>query len=155
MDKEQIDEIEIKMKKLSRIELEYFRDWLMDHYDILGMDHDIDTILMTMDGVGAEYKEINNLLININDHSKWEIEESYYLEEEKRGYYTIIETQELMENLSESEYELFEKTLKEKYPIYVKEKIDNYLQINNTFGKDNFPKWEEALVILKEIKQQK
>jgi hypothetical protein len=153
MNKEQLDEIESKLKTLSRIELEYFRDWLMDHYPIMGMDHDIDTIIMTMDGVGAEYKDINNLLLNINDHSKWEIEESYYLEEEKSGYYIILEVQELMENLSDNEYELFIKALKEKYPIYEKENITRLDIINNTFGKNNYAKWEEALVVLKEIKE--
>jgi len=153
MNKEQLDEIESKLKKLSRIELEYFRDWLMDHYPIMGMDHDIDTIIMTMDGVGVEYKDINNLLLNINDHSKWEIEESYYLEEEKSGYYLILEVQELMENLSDNEYELFMKALIEKYPIYEKENIDRLDIINNTFDKNNYAKWEEALVILKEIKE--
>jgi len=152
MDQEQIINIEDKLKKLSRIELEYFRNWLMEHYPIYAMAHDIDTIIMTIDGVGAEYEDINNLLLNINDHSKWEIEEAYFLEEEKSGYYVIIEAQELMENLSENEYEKFIDILKEKYPIYEKEKIFDFYQINNTFGKDNFPKWEEVLTMLKEIK---
>jgi len=152
MNEEQLDEIESKLKKLSRIELEYFRDWLMNHYDIFGMDHDIATILMTIDGVGAEYEDINNLLINIGDHNKWEIEESVYLEEERSGYYTILEAQELMENLSQNEYVLFVKTLHEKYPIYGKENITGFFQINNTFGQKDFATWEEALLILKEIK---
>jgi hypothetical protein len=66
----------------------------MDHYPILGMDHDIKTIIRTMDSVGAEYIDI----INILDHSKWEIEESYFLKEEKSGYYNILDAQEFIEN---------------------------------------------------------
>jgi hypothetical protein len=149
---QKLDDIESKLKKLSRIELEYFRNWLMNHYPIYAMGHDIGTIMMTIDGVGVEYEEIDDLLNNINDHSKWEIEESYFLEEEKSGYYTLLEAQELMENLSGEECEIFINTLKEKFPIYEKDEIVNTYQANDSFGKDGYPTWEEALAILKEIK---
>jgi hypothetical protein len=152
MEKSQLNEIEKRLNKLTRIELEYFRNWLMEHYPILGMDHDIKTIIRTMDGVDAEYIDIENMLNNIYDHSKWEIEESYFLEEEKSGYYNILDAQELMENLSEKEFDYFVNILKDKFPIYNEIKSIDYYSLNNTFGNEGFPNWNEILVILKDIK---
>jgi hypothetical protein len=36
VEEKQIDEIKSRLEKLSRIELEYFRSWLMNHYPIWG-----------------------------------------------------------------------------------------------------------------------
>jgi hypothetical protein len=116
---EQIDEIEKRLETLPRIELEYFRNWLMNHYPILALAHDIGTIISTMDDVGAEYNEIDDLLKTIKDHSKWEIEESYFLEEERNGYYKMIELEIEVDKLTKKEYEHLIELLNKYFPGYV------------------------------------
>jgi hypothetical protein len=152
MERNQLNEIEKRLEKLTRIELEYFRNWLMDHYPILGMAHDIGTIIDTMDGVGSEYKDVDNMLNHIHDHNQWEIEESYFVEEEKSGYYIILDTQEIMENLSVKSWNIFVNILIEKYPIYNTIKSVDLFSINDSLGKDGFPKWIEIFEMLKNIK---
>jgi len=152
MNHEQFCSVEDKLSKLPLMELDYFRNWLMIHYPVLAMDYDINTIMRTVDGVDADYEAVNNLLENIKDHSKWEIEEENFLKLEKRGYYDTIEAALLFENLSKNEYEKFISILNEKYPIYKKEKIVDKNKIYNSFDENGFPKWIDVLVILKEIK---
>jgi hypothetical protein len=72
---------------LSTIEKEYFRDLLMGNYPIYALSHEVDTVMDTIDGVGADFGILNGWLDTIHDHSKWEIDEATYLEEEKRGDY--------------------------------------------------------------------
>jgi predicted RNA-binding Zn-ribbon protein involved in translation (DUF1610 family) len=79
MEDKQYNDIEERVFKLTQVELAYFRNWLMNHYPILGLDFDVYTILSTMDGVEANYEDVDNLLKDIHDHSKWEIDESKIL----------------------------------------------------------------------------
>jgi len=142
-------EIENILKKLARMELEYFRNWLMNHYEIFALGHSIEILIDIIDELEIEHKDIIDFLKTITDHSKWEIDESEFIEEEKSGCYTIWDTQELLEKLSEKESERFINILKEKYPVY--NNIDNltYFELEDSFGKENYPSWEEAFVILK------
>jgi len=53
-------------------------------------------------------------------------------------------------NLSEIDYKKYIDYIKEKYPIYKELKEDSdYLLINNTFGENNYPTWEEIYEIVK------
>jgi len=150
MKQEEIDEIEKILEPLSIMEIDYFRNWLMEKYPIYAMDHAICTILDTMDGVGAEYNDVMNILKNIKDQSKWELDISYFIENEKSGYYRIIEAQQIIDKLTEIDFENFKSYLREKYPIYNTIKyIDYYETYNNTFGQDNYPKWDEIYEIVK------
>ncbi|MCL2138111.1 MAG: hypothetical protein FWH41_01105, partial [Treponema sp.] len=70
-------------------------------------------IFTAMDGVGAKYEEIDNLLNNIKDHSKWEVEEAYFqkfivdLEESKKHEEKFDEIKNRFGKISElSEIEL-------------------------------------------------
>ena len=152
MKKNQLEEIEAKLKTLSRIELAYFRDWLINHYPILGMEHNIEVIIDTIDGVGAEYDDIINMLKNIADHSKWEIEESIYIEEENDGTYFVYDVQEILEDFSVNEREHFEQILRKKYPIYKNKKELDWYFTSYSFGENDYPSWKEAFAILKEMK---
>ena len=152
MKKYQLDEIETILKKLTRIEFAYFRDWLMAHYPIMALAHNIDVIIETIDGVGAEYNDVINILNNIGDHSKWEIEESIYIEEENDGTYFIYDVQEILENFSEKERKFFEQILRKKYPIYKNKKELDWYFTTYSFGETDYPSWKEAFSMLKEIK---
>jgi hypothetical protein len=44
------------------------------------MAHDIDTIIMTIDGVEAKSRKLKKFLNGIHDHKNWIVEESGYLE---------------------------------------------------------------------------
>ena len=48
------------LKKLTRIELEYFRSWLMEHYDIFALEHNIASYISIIEEVNAEHKDIIN-----------------------------------------------------------------------------------------------
>ena len=106
------------LKKLSRIELEYFRNWLMIHYDIFALKHNITAYIDIIEEVDTKHKDIINFLKTIHEHPKWEIDESIFNKEEKSGYYIILDVQESMENLSPIEYKRFTRILLEKYPAY-------------------------------------
>ena len=151
MEQEKLNEVEKRLEKLTRIELEYFRDWLMNHYPIYGMDHDIGTIIGTMDGVGAKYEEIDSMLRTISDHSKWEIEESVYKEEEESGYYRMIELEIELDNLSKNEWVYFEDILEKRYPGYVGS-TNYYIYVKGTSGGEGEPTVEEVFEVIKEVK---
>ena len=155
MKRKHFEEIEDKLNTLSTMELDYFRNWLMDNYPIYGMAHDVDTIMMTMEGVDAKFCDVKKILDNIKDQSKWVLDVSYFLENEKNGYYRTIETQQKMDNLSKIDFEKFINYLKEKYPIYNKEKDLDYIFIHNSFGEENYPKWDEICEIINNEKFKK
>ena len=75
MEQEQLDNIKERLKNMTRIELAYTRNWLMDHYSILAMEHNVKAIVSIIDDVDANFDDIVNFLDNIKDHRKWEIEE--------------------------------------------------------------------------------
>ena len=151
MDEKLKKEQENILKKLSRIELEYFRNWLMNHYDIFALEHNITSYIDIIDEVDAEHKDIINFLKKIHDHSKWEIDEKEFIDEENSGYYVILDVQESMENLSPIEYERFTRILLEMYPAYKDMNDLDFFKINNSFGEENYPTWDEALKILKKV----
>ena len=70
------------LKKLIRIELEYFRSWLMNHYDIFALEHNIAAYIDIIEEVDAKHKDIINFLKKIHDHSEWEIDEKEFIEED-------------------------------------------------------------------------
>jgi len=150
----QLDDIANRLEELTRIELEYFRDWLMNHYPIFAMAHDIGTIIQTIEGVGADYDEIDSMLKDINDHSKWEIEESVYIEEEKSGYYQQIELDIELDNLEENEWAYIEELLEKRHPGYIGSSNKNlYYRLSDTSGEDGEPTVEEVLEIIKEARE--
>jgi len=149
MKKEQLEEIEKFLNTLSIMEIDYFRNWLMDNYDILALNHDVDTIIETMDGVEANYKDSKRILDNIKNLSKWELDTSYFIENEKNGYYRIIEAKQIINKLSKTDFNIFLNYIKEKYPIYNNEEYEDYFLISNSFGEENFPEWDEIYGILK------
>jgi hypothetical protein len=82
---QEIEKMENVLKKLSRIELLYFRDLLKNEYSIFAMGYEIDEIIYTIDMVGAKFEEIDILLENITDHTKWKISESEYIKDIENG----------------------------------------------------------------------
>ena len=151
MNKEQLDDIEEKLKKLSMIEIAYFREWLMNNYPILGMNYNIGTIINTIDGVGAEHDDINKLLGNIHDHSKWEISEEIFLEDERNGYFKIIQVDEGVDALTDKEREYFWNLLEKRYPDYWESNV--FLQCTHgTSGIKGHPTVDDILAILEHIK---
>jgi len=151
MNKEQLDDIEEKLKKLPMIEIEYLRDWLMNHYPIIGMAHDIGTIIITIDGVDAEYNDINKLLLNIHDHSQWEIDEELYLEDERNGCFKIIQIENGVDALTDKEREYFWDLLEKRYPDYWESKVF-YQCIHGTSDIKGHPTVDDILSILEHIK---
>ncbi|GHV80425.1 hypothetical protein AGMMS49944_22160 [Spirochaetia bacterium] len=102
---------EYALKKLSVIEREYFRDWLMNNFPIYAMAHDIDTIMSTMRDVGAQCKKTEKFLNGIHDHKKWDIEESIYLDE----FGSRIDAEDKLKDLSALERVYFRYWLNEEY----------------------------------------
>ena len=82
-----MDEIENKLRNLTKTELLCFRDLLMNNYPIYAMAYDIETIMHTIDGVGGTIEEINELLEIVYDHTKWEVSEAEYLEDIENGIF--------------------------------------------------------------------
>ena len=154
MNQNQLEKIEDKLRTLSIMELDYFRNWLMNNYPIYGMAHDVEAIMFTVEGVEVKYKDAKKILDNIKDQSKWVLDVSYFLENEKNGYYRTIEAEQITDNFSEFELINFINYLKEKYPIYNKKEID-YRFIHNSFGKKNYPKWVEIREIIIQGKYKK
>jgi len=149
MELEQLNEIRKRLKNLSIMEIDYFRNWLMDKYPIYAMSHDIYTIIDTMEGVKAGYNDVMNILNNINDKNKWVLDVSYFINNENNGYYRIVEAQQIIDKLSKNNFLKYLNYLKDKYPIYkTKEELD-YVSINNSFGEENYPKWDEIYEIVK------
>jgi len=149
MKQEQYDEIENILNTLSLMEIDYLRNWLMDIYPIYEMDHDVDTIIMIMEDFDVKYNDVKKILDNIKDQKKWVLDVSYFIENEKKGYYRVIEAQQIIDHLSEKDFDKYLNYLKEKYPIYKEEKYSDYILINNSFGNDNHPKWDEIYNIVK------
>ena len=153
MEQEQLNDIKEKLLKLSRIELAYTRDWLMEHYSIFAMEHSVKAIVSIIYDVNAKYNDILNFINNIKDRSKLEIEESLFIEDEKNGSYYEWDAEEFINDLSIKEWGIFFNLLKDKYPKYKKMKELNYYEINNSFGKSGYASWEQAFYILMGIKE--
>ena len=151
MEKEELEIIRKRIEKLTRMELAYMREWMMNRYDIISMDHHISSIPITLDTVDAEFKEIDNFLNEVKNHSKWEVDESVFIEAEKKGTFIEWDTDSLMARLSDEEWGIFYNRLKSKYPKYEEMHDWSYNKISDSFGVNGFSSWEEAYNILKDI----
>ena len=123
----------------------------MNNYGIYAMGHSIKAILRILE-FGIKFDDVIKFLDNIFDHSSWEIDESLFIEDEKSGSYFIWDAQDLMDDLSESEWDYFVEFLKKKFSKYNEMKELDFHSINDSFGEPEFPTWEEAYNILNKIK---
>ena len=88
MSDEQKIEIINELKKLSKIEIAYLRELIMQNLSYMALGYTINDIIGILDwSFESDYEIYKKLLINITDHSKWSIEESIFIEEEKTGLY--------------------------------------------------------------------
>ena len=82
MTEEQKNEIITELKKLSKIEIAYLRELIMENLSYIALGYTLNDIIRILDwSFRSDYEIYIKLLNNITDHSKWSINESIFIEE--------------------------------------------------------------------------